>query len=85
MKTPTISEIVAKYREMNPEGHFFDRDTLKFFGQKLSDFEVIQTVTEPGNIFRLNYTNWYDSVATKKTVLFNYDTGKMGFSETRHW
>lgn len=33
---PTISEIA--YKNAKAGGHYFDRDTLRFFGQRRSDF-----------------------------------------------
>lgn len=37
----TVSELKANYIKNNPEGHFFDRDTLKFFGETLSTMYVL--------------------------------------------
>lgn len=37
MRKPTIYEIK---REVSPYTHFFDRDTMRFFGQRLADFKV---------------------------------------------
>lgn len=36
--TPTIAEIAAHNKEVGM--HYFDNDTLRFFGQHLSDFSV---------------------------------------------
>ena len=38
MKTPTIEEIAELTKEKCP--HFFDKDTLRFFGQTLRSFKV---------------------------------------------
>jgi len=38
MKTPTISDIAWMTSETSP--HYFDRDTLKFFGQTMGSFKV---------------------------------------------
>ena len=32
----TIAELVSQYRQHQPKGHFFDRETLAFFGEKIS-------------------------------------------------
>ena len=29
-----INQLISEYYRKNPEGHFFDHDTLKFFGGK---------------------------------------------------
>ena len=49
MKTPTIYEIKSDYQKHNPNGHYFDRDTMKWFGQTLKDFHVNKTEQE--NVF----------------------------------
>lgn len=56
MKTPTIYDI--KYRTLENQFHFFDRDTLKFFGQTMKDFRVKKSPT--GRIFILA-TMYYDT------------------------
>lgn len=35
-----ISEIKRDYQEHNQDGHYFDAETLRFFGQTLKDFTV---------------------------------------------
>lgn len=78
----TITKIIARYKEMNPNGHFFSRNTLKFFGQTLKDFEVLET--EDPNIFTLNYTIWFNSSTPfHKTNTFNWATGELSFSQER--
>jgi|LSQX01.2.fsa_nt_gb hypothetical protein len=42
----TIYELKRRHLEKNPGSHWFDRDTLKFFGEALSRMEVLKkTVT----------------------------------------
>lgn len=36
----TAADIRAYHEEMVPDSHFFDRDTLKFFGDTMSNFGV---------------------------------------------
>ena len=38
----TIYEFIEKYREAQPDGHFFDRETLRFFGERLSEMRVLR-------------------------------------------
>lgn len=41
-----IYTLKDKYYQNHPNGHFFDSDTLKFFGESLSDMSVLKkTVT----------------------------------------
>lgn len=37
-----IYSFIEKYRENNPKGHFFDEDTLKFFGERKSEMRVFK-------------------------------------------
>ena len=46
-RVPTISEIKAKTLKTNP--YFFSRDTMRFFGQRMSSFRVRRS--PKGNIF----------------------------------
>lgn len=34
----TPSELKYHYQENNPAGHFFDRETMRFFGDKMANF-----------------------------------------------
>lgn len=36
----TASDLKYMYEKMNPEGHFFDRSTMKFFGDTMSNYYV---------------------------------------------
>jgi len=63
-KTPTIYDI--KYAITN-ESHYFDRKSMKFFGQTLKDFTVKKSPT--GNIFL--YAPIYDSFTHKNTGCYS--------------
>ena len=39
--TMPVWKLVDIYQGKHPGGHFFDRDTLKFFGEMLSDMRVL--------------------------------------------
>ena len=39
-----IHSFIADYYEKNPTGHYFDPDTLKFFGERLSDMRINKTI-----------------------------------------
>lgn len=36
----TVRNLIQQYRAHNPEGHFFDRDTLKYFGESIHRMKV---------------------------------------------
>lgn len=45
----TIYTLMNRYYEHNKNGHYFDHDTLKFFGERLSEMRVlkaIETITD---------------------------------------
>ena len=72
-----ISQLVSRYKEVNPDGHFFDKDTLKFFGNKLANFKIKKT--DNANIFQLEYTNWFEGISYPKSRYFNWETGNISF------
>ena len=37
----TVQELIRKYRERNPDGHYFDSSALSFFGEKIDEMEII--------------------------------------------
>ena len=37
-----VYELIRQYDRHNPNGHYFDHDTLKFFGERLSDMRVLK-------------------------------------------
>lgn len=36
----TARQLIKLYKEHQPNGHFFDKDTLAFFGEKISEMKV---------------------------------------------
>ena len=38
----SINQFVRAYYEKNPDGHYFDHDTLKFFGESISTMRVLK-------------------------------------------
>lgn len=39
----TSSELKQKYERHNPDGHFFDRATMRFFGDTMKNYGVRKT------------------------------------------
>lgn len=37
---PTL--LIDRHKRFNPKSHFFDRATLRFFGEKVSEMEVLE-------------------------------------------
>ena len=43
METITnVRELICAYYQKHPDGHFFDRDTLKFFGETRSGMRLLK-------------------------------------------
>lgn len=42
----TVQELKRAYQQKYPDGHFFDRETLSFFGEKLSAMKVLDEIHE---------------------------------------
>lgn len=45
-KYNNIYKFIEDYEKKNPAGHYFDRKTLKFFGERLSDMRVLKQTAE---------------------------------------
>lgn len=39
-----VYQLKSAYEDANPRGHYFDEDTLKFFGERLSDMSVLKSM-----------------------------------------
>lgn len=70
-----IAEVVTTYKKLNPNGHFFDKGTLQYFGQTLADFKVIET--EDPSIIRLEHRTWFNEHPFDHVTEFNTITGEM--------
>ena len=65
---PTIAEIKARTREKSP--YFFERDTMRFFGQTMRSFSV--RVSPKGNIYIVAPSYWSDSQYPYRPRLMGY-------------
>ena len=45
-----VYELMSKYRQKNPHGHFFDSDTLRFFGERVSEMRVLKGTVKKTDI-----------------------------------
>lgn len=41
----SVQELIDKYYEYHPDGHFFDEETLAFFGEEINEM-ILQPYTE---------------------------------------
>lgn len=49
----TVYELKRLYYLNNPDGHYFDRETMRFFGDSMRNFGL----RDVGKIKRLNFTS----------------------------
>ena len=42
VKVYSVYGLISEYQRMHPNGHFFDRDTLKFFGETVSSMRLLK-------------------------------------------
>lgn len=45
----SVDGLISAYRRKRPNDHYFDHDTLKFFGERISDMRLLknrETVTD---------------------------------------
>lgn len=38
----TVKELIREYYAHDPNGHFFDKDTLDFFGERMSEMKLLK-------------------------------------------
>lgn len=74
----TVAELVSEYRRHNPKGHFFDPDTLAFFGEKISKMQymgltVIPDVYERNRRCHKIWSEENDSVLGTRWKLHYFD------------
>ena len=41
-----VYTLISKYKQNNPAGHYFDHETLKFFGERVSEMRVLKSISE---------------------------------------
>ena len=42
MEIKNIDQLISEYYRMHPNGHYFDKETLKFFGERKSDMRLLK-------------------------------------------
>lgn len=42
----TINKLIKAYYEKHPDGHYFDKDTLRFFWERISDMYVLKNTVK---------------------------------------
>ncbi len=49
MAVASVYGLISEYQSKHPDGHYFDRGTLKFFGERISEMRLLknrETVTD---------------------------------------
>lgn len=68
----TPSELKAKYQQVNPDGHFFDRDTMRSFGDTMKNYGVRSC----GNEWEL-YRKKETGMGLKDSAYFDKETFRL--------
>ncbi len=61
-----VWKFIQLYKEKNPNGHFFDKDTLRFFGERISDMRVLKKTLEVTSSIGKVHTCYTLSVLQRK-------------------
>lgn len=77
-----IYEFIRMYRERNPRGHYFDRDTIRFFGERLSEMRILKGTTVVKDMSGNTHTCYTlsakqrrpDGVIVRKHTYFDIET-----------
>ena len=85
-KEISVDKLIEEYYKRNPDGHFFDRETLQFFGEKKSDMWILKkpvTVDYWGEKHRCYVLSTFQSKAPpgnqRKYFYFDCETFKEVF------
>ena len=62
----TVYGLIERYRRTHPYGHFFDHDTLKFFGERISEMRVLKNTVEITDIVGEKHTCYVLSSLQRK-------------------
>lgn len=62
-----VYELRDRYLESNPDGHFFDKETLKFFGERWSDMKVSKDLVDIKD-YRGNVHTCYELVSKQRNA-----------------
>ena len=42
----SVNQLISEYQSKHPDGHFFDRDTLQFFGETVSSMRLSKNTVQ---------------------------------------
>lgn len=60
------NDLKREYYAKHPDGHFFDRDTLKFFGESMSQMRLLKGTVEVTDILSEKHTCYVLSSLQRK-------------------
>lgn len=47
----TIYTFISKFKEKHPNDHYFDSDTLKFWGERISEMRILKDPVKTSDIY----------------------------------
>ena len=66
VKVYSVYGLISEYQRMHPNGHFFDRDTLKFFGETVSSMRLLKGTVKVADIMGEEHNCYVLSSLQKK-------------------
>lgn len=66
VKVYSVYGLISEYQRMHPNGHFFDRDTLKFFGETVSSMRLLKGTVKATDSMGEEHTCYILSSLQKK-------------------
>lgn len=73
----TVAELVKRYKRNFPDGHYFDTDTLEFWGDTMSNYGVRRHESGNWELFRKNpVRSGQMTSAMFKAATFEYMAGE---------
>lgn len=52
----TIYTFISKFKEKHPEDHYFDPNTLKFWGERISEMYILKNTVKISDIYGEEHT-----------------------------
>lgn len=66
VKVYSVYGLISEYQRTHPNGHFFDRDTLKFFGETISSMRLLKGIVKVTDSMGEEHTCYVLSSLQKK-------------------
>lgn len=65
-KITNIDQLIREYYRKNPNGHYFDMDTLKFFGERRSEMRLLKDTVKVKDYYGNEHECYVVSILQRK-------------------